>query len=157
MPTPDTSRDIDIVIYWNEWAPTLALFLLALVFLYAVLQFVAAGSGGRAARLLNGGSLRAGLGIGLVLAGTVPAAALGLVLSERSASQRHEPSRIAVPGCSLVTWHCVRWACRVVKRRVRGIRRGFERLPELPNATPAGIAAGYGHLRLQCAITHATG
>lgn len=86
----DFSTTSSAVMLWHDWAPTLALAMLGVVFLFAVMQFAVAGSGGRAARFLNGGSLRVGIIVGLVLTGTVPAAALGLILSERSATQRQE-------------------------------------------------------------------
>ena len=80
----------DAILFWHDWAQTLAVGLLVLVFVYAMVQVAAAGSGGAIARRLTGGSLRAALLIGLTLVGTVPSAALGLMLAERSAHLRHE-------------------------------------------------------------------
>lgn len=73
---------------WHHWAPLLALTLLALLFAYAVLQFVVAGSGGPASRFLNGGSLRNGMIVGVVFVGTIPVIALALLLTERAAQLR---------------------------------------------------------------------
>ncbi len=80
----------DSIMLWHAFAPALAMLLLALTFIFAVFQFAVAGSSGRAARFLNGGSLRVGLLAGLILASIVPAAALGLLLAERSAHLRQE-------------------------------------------------------------------
>ncbi len=80
----------DAFMLWHDWAQMLALLLLGLVLTYAIIQFVAASSSRAAARRLSGGSLRAALLIGLTLVGTVPAAALGLMLAERSAHLRHD-------------------------------------------------------------------
>lgn len=81
---------VDAIMFWHDWAQMLALLLLGLVVAYAITQFAAASSTGAVARRLSGRSLRAGLLIGLTLVGTVPAAALGLMLAERSAHLRHD-------------------------------------------------------------------
>ena len=81
---------VDAIMFWHDWAQMLALLLLGLVVAYAITQFAAASSTGAVARRLSGRSLRAGLLIGLTLVGTIPAAALGLMLAERSAHLRHD-------------------------------------------------------------------
>lgn len=79
---------VDTFLAWHEWVRVAALVLLILVLLYALLQLVVPGIRGHAARAWNGGSLRLRLITGLLLVGTIPALALGLLLSERSAHQR---------------------------------------------------------------------
>jgi diguanylate cyclase (GGDEF)-like protein len=77
-----------LLLTWHQWASPLAIGLLVLLCAYAVLQYAVAGSGGRASRFLNGGSLRNGMIVGIVLVGVVPAVALGLLLTERAAELR---------------------------------------------------------------------
>ncbi|MGD8978165.1 MAG: diguanylate cyclase [Gammaproteobacteria bacterium] len=97
----------DAVLFWHDWAQTLAVGLLGLVFAYAMVQYAAAGSVGAAARRLTGGSLRAALLIGLTLVGTVPAAALGLMLAERSAHLRHDRMSVRLEEAAVSMAHAV--------------------------------------------------
>ena len=78
------------MLLWHEWAPSMALGMLVVVFALAGLQFLVVGSGGVMARWLNSGSLRTGLIVAFALIATVPTAALGVLLAERSANQRHD-------------------------------------------------------------------
>ena len=80
----------DALLIWHEWAPTFAVGVLALIFVYALVRFAVSGSSGAAARFINGRSLRADLLVGLLLVGAVPAIALGVLLAERSANLRHD-------------------------------------------------------------------
>ena len=80
----------NLLLTWHQWASPIAIGLLVLLCAYAVLQYAVAGSGGRASRFLNGGSLRNGMIVGIVLVGTVPAVALGLLLTERAGKLRQE-------------------------------------------------------------------
>ena len=86
----DSSFFADAMLLWHEWAPSLALGMLVVVFALAGLQFLVVGSGGVMARWLNSGSLRTGLIVAFALIATVPTAALGVLLAERSANQRHD-------------------------------------------------------------------
>lgn len=80
----------DVFLLWHDWSRTLALVVLGLGLVYALLQVRIGRGGGRVTRLLTGGSLRQGLVLGLVLVSVVPSAAMVLLLSERSAHQRHD-------------------------------------------------------------------
>ena len=84
----------DAFLTWHDWARALGFALLAWGLAYAVVQLMSARARPMSAGWFTGGSLRGGLVVGLVLVATVPTAALGLFLAERSAHLRHD--RIAV-------------------------------------------------------------
>lgn len=68
----------------------IAFSLLAVLLLFVGWQFVRARYPSLVPQWLHGGSLRAAVGVGVVLLGVVPTVALGLLLSERSAHARQE-------------------------------------------------------------------
>ena len=85
----DTLTSADLFLVWHEWSWLLAFGLLGLVFVLASLQLWSAGAR-KPGRILPGGSLRSSLAIAFVLIGTVPTAALGILLAERSAHTSRE-------------------------------------------------------------------
>lgn len=86
----DLLLSTDAYLIWHDWSRTLAFVVLGLGLGYALLQFALRGSGTRVARFVTGGSLRIGLVVGLTLVSIVPAAAMVLLLAERSAHLRHD-------------------------------------------------------------------
>ena len=80
----------DVFMVWHDWARTIAIGSCIALFVLIVLQYALSGSGGRAARFLNNGSLRTGLIVAFAFIATVPLLALGTLLAERSAQQRHD-------------------------------------------------------------------
>jgi len=92
---------------WHNLAQFAAYGLLAGLLLFVVLQLVLARGGGLPFGRLHGGSLRTALFIGLLLIGIVPAAALGVLLSERSAHLRHDRLETRIEESAAAAAHSV--------------------------------------------------
>ncbi len=80
--------DSSTVLPSQSLAEPVAYVLLGALFLYAAVQFAFSVSQGKLSLILGRGSLRNGLVIGLTLVGSLPVLALGLLLAERSATDR---------------------------------------------------------------------
>ncbi len=78
----------DSFLSWHAWVQIIAFMLFGGLVVFVLLQLSASRVAGLLGRRLPKPSLREGLTLGLVLVGTIPAAALGLLLAERSAHMR---------------------------------------------------------------------
>lgn len=86
----DAILTADVLLIWHGWLEIVAILLLAGLALFALLQFAATDKTSVLARYSSSHSLRTRLTIGLVLAGTIPALALIMLLTERSGQMRLE-------------------------------------------------------------------
>lgn len=86
----DAILSADALVTWHGWLKVVAVLLLAGLGIFALLQFVAAGERSKWSRFGARHSLRSRLTVGLVLAGTIPALALIMLLTERSGQMRLE-------------------------------------------------------------------
>ncbi len=90
QPVTDAILSADILLTWHGWLKFAAILLLAGLGAFALLQFAVVHKGGLPARIGTRYSLRSRLTIALVLAGTIPAVALIMLLTERSGQMRLE-------------------------------------------------------------------
>ena len=90
QPVADAILTADILLTWHSWLEIVAMLLLVALLLFALLQFAATDKSSMLARFSSSHSLRTRLTIGLVLAGTIPALALIMLLTERSGQMRLE-------------------------------------------------------------------
>ena len=86
----DLILSTDAFLYWHELARWVAYAMLGALLVYALVQYAGARTRKTSARWIQTRSLRASLVIGLVLVGVIPALALNLILTERSAQLRQE-------------------------------------------------------------------
>ena len=86
----DAILTAEVLVTWHGWLKVIAVLLLAGLAVFALLQFSVARPGSTLARFGTRYSLRSRLTIGLVFAGTIPAVAVIMLLTERSGQMRLE-------------------------------------------------------------------
>ncbi len=90
QPISDAILSADILLTWHGWLKVIAILMLAGLAVFALLQFSVARPNSLLARFGARYSLRSRLTIALVLAGTIPAVAMIMLLTERSGQMRLE-------------------------------------------------------------------